>query len=179
MPELINIKPTCDLPILYGRAEPDDEYSRPEPVDPKQIERHRYEDEDDEYDEEEDEDDERKYRPERLTFLFSPLFAVPLDEHAQVSQRLRLPHVSRCENDFQSVPAEGIITSSSQFALAGQRDRAGDRLGHRVRREHAAARGLRPELPPDSGGRCARQQRGRSSSRRVSVKASSPRLEAL
>ena len=56
MPELTELKAICDLPILYCRAEPDDEYPRPEPLDPILIDKYRYEDEEDE-----DEEDENNY----------------------------------------------------------------------------------------------------------------------
>ena len=56
MPELTELTETCG-PILYGRAEPDDEYNpTPEPLDPKLIDEYRYEDED-----EEDDQDENHY----------------------------------------------------------------------------------------------------------------------
>jgi hypothetical protein len=61
MGEIIELKQSCDPAALSCRAEPDDEYPRPEPVDPKLIERHRYEDEYDEEEDEENEDDERNY----------------------------------------------------------------------------------------------------------------------
>jgi len=61
MPELNELDMCGGPPVLYGRAEPDDEYPRPEePPDPKLIEKHKYEFEY-EYEEEEDEDDESNY----------------------------------------------------------------------------------------------------------------------
>jgi len=57
MPELNELNQTCG-PILYGRAEPDDEFNpKPEPLDPKLIDEFPYEDEDDE----EDDQDENHY----------------------------------------------------------------------------------------------------------------------
>jgi hypothetical protein len=61
MPELNGLEMLDCAQALYGRAEPDDEYPRPEPpLDPKQIDKHKLEFEY-EYEEDEDEDDERNY----------------------------------------------------------------------------------------------------------------------
>lgn len=60
MPELNELDMFGRPPVFYGRAEPDDEYPHPEPLDPKQIDKHKYEIEYD-YEEEEDEDDESNY----------------------------------------------------------------------------------------------------------------------
>ncbi len=56
MPEVF--QPDFVSPPIYGRAEPDDEYPEPEPLDPNLIDKYRYpEDQDDEA----DEMDERNY----------------------------------------------------------------------------------------------------------------------
>lgn len=62
MPELNELDMCVRPPVLYGRAEPDDEYNpAPEPpLDPKQIDKHRYEFEYD-YEDEEDDTDESHY----------------------------------------------------------------------------------------------------------------------
>ena len=61
MPELNELDMCGGPPVLYGRAEPDDEYNPPpEPLDPKLIDKHKHGFEYD-YEEEEDEDDESNY----------------------------------------------------------------------------------------------------------------------
>jgi hypothetical protein len=58
MPELSEVSyyvPPILYGIMHGRAEPDDEYPHPEVIDPKLIDRYRYEDEDDAEDEQDDE----------------------------------------------------------------------------------------------------------------------------
>ena len=62
MPELNELAIFERVPVLHGRAEPDDEYPHPEPLDPKQIDKHKTEYEFEyEYEEDEDEDDESNY----------------------------------------------------------------------------------------------------------------------
>ncbi len=62
MPELNELDMRGGPPVLYGRAEPDDEYPRPEePPDPKLIDKHKYVEFEYDYEEEEDEDDESNY----------------------------------------------------------------------------------------------------------------------
>jgi hypothetical protein len=56
---MAELKEAYDRPIIYTRADPDDEYPRPEPLDPNLMDKYQYpEDEDDEVD---DEMDERNY----------------------------------------------------------------------------------------------------------------------
>ena len=63
MPELNELDIFDRPPTLYGRAEPDDEYNPPpEPLDPKQSDKHKKEYEFEyEYEEDEDDDDENNY----------------------------------------------------------------------------------------------------------------------
>ena len=63
MPELNELDMCDHPPILYGRAEQDEQHTpSPEPLDPKQIDKHDFDYEFEyEYDVDEDEDDESNY----------------------------------------------------------------------------------------------------------------------
>lgn len=60
---MLALNEVCDRPPIFTRAEPDDEYPRPEPLEPKLIDKYRYpEDQDEQQEEDEiDENDERNY----------------------------------------------------------------------------------------------------------------------